>query len=35
LSYPGTIAAILIAASLMVTAVSLYMLAIRMLIERL
>ncbi|WP_296614183.1 response regulator transcription factor [Sphingomonas sp.] len=35
LSYPGTIVAILIAASLMVTAVSLYMLAIRMLIERL
>jgi DNA-binding CsgD family transcriptional regulator len=35
LNYPGTIAAILVAASLMVTAVSLYMLAIRMLTERL
>jgi hypothetical protein len=35
LSYPGTIAAILVAASLMVTAVSLYLLAIRMLTERL
>jgi len=35
LTYPGTIVAILIAASLMVTAVSLYMLAIRMLTERL
>jgi DNA-binding CsgD family transcriptional regulator len=35
LTYPGTIAAILVAASLMVTAVSLYMLAIRMLTERL
>ena len=34
LNYPGTIAAILIAASLMVTAVSLYMLAIRMFTER-
>ena len=35
LSYPGTIAAILVAASLMVAAVSLYMLAIRVLTERL
>lgn len=35
LNYPGTIAAIMVAASLMVTAVALYMLAIRMLIERL
>ena len=35
LTYPGTIVAILVAASLMVTAVSLYMLAIRMLTERL
>lgn len=35
LSYPGTIAAIMVAASLMVTAVALYMLAIRMLTERL
>ena len=35
LNYPGTIAAILVAASLMVTAVSLYLLAIRMLTERL
>ena len=35
LNYPGTVAAILVAASLMVTAVSLYMLAIRMLTERL
>ena len=35
LNYPGTIVAIVIAASLMVTAVSLYMLAIRMLTERL
>ncbi|WP_066807527.1 helix-turn-helix domain-containing protein [Sphingomonas asaccharolytica] len=35
LNYSGTIAAILVAASLMVTAVSLYMLAIRMLTERL
>ena len=34
LTYPGTIAAILIAASLMVTAMSLYMLAIRMFTER-
>lgn len=34
LNYPGTIVAIVIAASLMVAAVSLYMLAIRMLIER-
>lgn len=35
LNYPGTVVAIVIAASLMVTAVSLYMLAIRMLTERL
>lgn len=35
LNYPGTVTAILVAASLMVTAVSLYMLAIRMLTERL
>ena len=35
LNYPGTVAAIIVAASLMVTAVSLYMLAIRMLTERL
>jgi len=33
LTYPGTIAAILIAASLMVTAMSLYMLVIRMFTE--
>jgi DNA-binding CsgD family transcriptional regulator len=35
LNYPGTIAAILVAASLMIAAMSLYMLAIRMFTERL
>jgi hypothetical protein len=34
LNYPGTIAAIIVAASLMVAAAALYMLAIRMLSER-
>ncbi len=34
LKYPGTIAAVIIAASMMVAAASLYMLAIRMLSER-